>query len=512
MSTTNIKTLPHQKEIGQMAKGTMWVGAGDLIANALYYISSILITRTIGAPLYGLYFLGNTIILIGSMVSRLGLDFALLRFVALFKGLTDRQQIAQTINSSLFLSTLFSIVVMIIIFMIAPWLSNSIFKKPELTYMLRIFAFSLPFINIISLTINAFLGIQSPKLKIYIENLLQPLTKIVLIILFFIVGLRLTGVVIATVLSTIIVAVLSYFLLHRKFPELKKSGSLSDTKPLLTFAMPVFWENLLNYFINWIDTLLLGYFATAKDVGVFGIIFRLSMVLVFVQYAFNAIFSPMISELSGKHELKKLEQLFKLQTRWAITLTLPLLFVMICYRSPILNIFGEHFSDGATALLIMSSGRFFDAGVGASGLVIMMIGKPKINTINSLFILILKIILNFVLIPRHGLIGAAIASSVSIVILDVLRVIEVYFLLKIHPYNHKIVKPVIATGAGLVVYLMLSYALGMVIAQIGIIVLTASSFMLTYCIMLYILNLDDEDMYLLQRLYQKITLSRQKIA
>ena len=234
------------------------------------------------------------------------------------------------------------------------------------------------------------------------------------------------------------------------------------------------------------------------------------MVLVFIQYSFNAIFSPMISELYGKNEIIKIEQLFKLQTRWSFTLTLPLLLLILFFSTPILKIFGQYFEEGALALIIMSIGRFFDAGIGACGMMLMMVGKPKINTINSAIILGLKIIFNVILIPQYGLIGAAISSSISVALINLMRVIEVFYILKIHPYSLKFLKPISSALLSVCVIILARLLFEMDHIKILSIGLMASCFLLSYFIMLYFLKLDDEDRYVFRRFYQKLLWSSEK--
>lgn len=495
--------IKNSSDIGKMAKGSALVGGGDLIGNIFFYVNSVIITRTIGAELYGLFFLGNIIALIGSMISRLGLDYAILRFVALFKGKAQETRILNTIKSALLICIIASVAIVILIVIMSPLLANVIFRKPQLVTVIMILAIGIPFTNIISMVVNLFLGLKEVKYKVIIENLLLPLIKLTLIILFFYKGLRLNGVLYATVISSFAVAIYCLVFIYHRFPALRKAG-YKDKKPLLSFSLPIMGETILNYIISWVDILILGYFATSTDVGILGIIYRISIVLVFVQYSFNAIFSPMISELHGKNKLNDLERLFKLQTRWAFSLTLPFLILLIIFPDYIMRVFGETFVSGALALAIIGVGRFFDTVVGASGLMIMMVGKPKINTINSLIILVMKIILNIILIPKYGLIGAAISAALTIALIDIFRVCEVYYILKIHPYNRKFLKPIIAAIASVALFFLTWQLIQTKFAGIFDIILPASVFLLFYFGILFTLKLDAEDKFILNSIYSKL--------
>ena len=97
-----------RNEISKLAKSTGIIAIGEIIGNGVIYLTSVIITRKIGAQLYGLYFLSNVVTYIGTMISRLGLDYSVLRFVSLFKGKHENQRIDNTIRTSVFISTLLS--------------------------------------------------------------------------------------------------------------------------------------------------------------------------------------------------------------------------------------------------------------------------------------------------------------------------------------------------------------------------------------------------------------------
>jgi O-antigen/teichoic acid export membrane protein len=73
-----------------------------------------------------------------------------------------------------------------------------------------------------------------------------------------------------------------------------------------------------------------------------------------------------------------------------------------------------------------------------------MTGRQKIELVNSILIVILNILLNLFFIPLYKEIGAAIATCISIVLINFLRLTEVFYIFRIHPYNLSYWKPVVA--------------------------------------------------------------------
>ena len=70
----------------------------------------------------------------------------------------------------------------------------------------------------------------------------------------------------------------------------------------------------------------------------------------------------------------------------------------------------------------------FNSLIGFAGQILGVVGRSKLIFINSLFAGILNIALNYIMIPKYGIIGAAMATGLSIFVVNVARTIEIYIL------------------------------------------------------------------------------------
>jgi len=122
----------------------------------------------------------------------------------------------------------------------------------------------------------------------------------------------------------------------------------------------------------------------------------------------------------------------------------------------LLSIFGEDYTNGNLALIILAFGSLIKVGTGMGGIIIDMTGYTKLKLMNSILRLIMFIVLDLLLIPKWGLVGAAAAVLGGEGLVNILRLLEVYFIYKILPYNRSFFKPVIATivAVGLVLVTM----------------------------------------------------------
>jgi O-antigen/teichoic acid export membrane protein len=97
----------------------------------------------------------------------------------------------------------------------------------------------------------------------------------------------------------------------------------------------------------------------------------------------------------------------------------------------ILALFGSGFTSGSTSLAILAGGQFVNVVTGSVGFILMMCGYEKLMRNTILGIALLNMLLNFLLIPWFGVNGAAIATAVSLALMNLILVFIVYRKLKI---------------------------------------------------------------------------------
>jgi O-antigen/teichoic acid export membrane protein len=174
------------------------------------------------------------------------------------------------------------------------------------------------------------------------------------------------------------------------------------------------------------------------------------------------------------------------------------------FGKDILSVWGEQYKTAAVCLTLICCAQLVNCAVGSVGYVIMMTGKTIINLINNLAIVLLIIALNYLLIPRYGILGAAASLALALSIINVVRLIEVYLLLRIHPYRIDFYKPLLAGVSAVMASLVLNYFLGPNIKNSLLGLLGNSAVMvLTYVSVLFLFGIDLEEKVILDRIKTK---------
>tara|TARA_Y100000310_G_scaffold317046_1_gene369483 strand:- start:1465 stop:2241 length:777 start_codon:yes stop_codon:yes gene_type:complete len=191
--------------------------------------------------------------------------------------------------------------------------------------------------------------------------------------------------------------------------------------------------------ITWIDTLMLGFFRTTAEVGVYNAAIPTAKLILILPTAMIGLFIPTISEyLDNKTQLKRL---FYITTKWLLIINLFFISMAIIFSQNILNIlFGSQYIAGYIALTILISGYFINGLVYTSRDILMLLKKSKIILIATLIGGTLNIMLNYYLIPIYGFNGAAVATAISLIVLSLILFIKTRIETKIKLINLKLIK------------------------------------------------------------------------
>src|SRR5438046_874570 len=100
------------------------------------------------------------------------------------------------------------------------------------------------------------------------------------------------------------------------------------------------------------------------------------------------------------------EDFFKTVTKLLCYSGLIIFACIAIFRVELLHVFGKGFTAGATALLILAAGHLANVVTGPTGILLTMTGKQKWELANTISMVAFNFLLNLVLFPTMGLIGA----------------------------------------------------------------------------------------------------------
>lgn len=485
----------------QIAKGGGIAFIGQVVGRFFTLLLQILLTRVLGPVGYGLYALGYSILGIAHTVSMLGLQNGVVRFGAMYHGAGDKARLKGTLLSALGISFGSAWAVALSLYFLASLIAEGVFNEPQLANPLCAFAFALPFYTLVTMTSFSARALRRIDYDVAISHLFRPLLTLLAVGASFLLGYRLIGAVTGFVISTVLAAGLGFYLLCRLFPELLSGlKARYETKTLLLYSLTVLLVGLSSLLITRTDRIMLGILGTVEDVGIYNAAATLAIQATLFLVSFNAIFSPIIADLFNQGRMQELGTLLKTTTKWTFALTLPVVLVFVLFARPLMRLFGPTFLPGAPVLISLGIAELVNAGTGSVGFMLTMTGWQKFELLNSLTLGGLNVFLNFLLIPRYGVLGAGIATGLSIALVNLARLVEVYWLYRVHPYKLSYWKPlmagVVAALAWLGVREMWNPTGWLWVGGVAL-------FGVMYMLAFLVLRLDDEDRLILQALKRR---------
>jgi O-antigen/teichoic acid export membrane protein len=493
------------QSLQKIAKGTGIVFTGTIIGMLLGFVGRVIIVRYITQSEYGIYCLALVIISIFAAISTLGLSDGSTRYIAYFRGKNEEEKVRGIIYSSIKIAIIASISLAVISFFISDFISVNIFHAPELSTPLKIFSIAIPFTILISVFIAIFRGFDRVDAKVYFQDILRPVLYFIFLIAVVLFGLSFLGVIYAYVLSIVVTCVVFVIYMMKKSPLSMGRNSVTNpmTKELLFFSVPLLAVSMLSSAMSWTDTLMLGYFKTPDVVGVYNAALPLAHLLPIVLTSMNFIYVPIISQLYSKNLTEEMKRNFAVLTKWIFLWTLPLFFILFLFPDVVLNLlFGSRYIGASVALQILAIGFFCNSSLGFPYSTLLVIGKSKFLMWVFLISVIINIILNIALIPPIGIVGAAIASALSLVVAKILNTTKLYTISTIHPFRTNYLKM-----AGLfVIFLIIFYFLrNLVIMSFLMFMALFLLFLVAYgTSLLFTKSFDEEDIMILLTIEKRL--------
>jgi O-antigen/teichoic acid export membrane protein len=141
---------------------------------------------------------------------------------------------------------------------------------------------------------------------------------------------------------------------------------------------------------------------------------------VFIATALRQTVQPQLRRLVVKGDHDAVKTLYGASTTWLVLVTWPVYLAMITHAPVVMSVFGPEFVRGADALVLLCLAMLVASGCGLVDVVLLMLGRSWLSTINVLIALVLNIVLNLLLAPEYGMIGSAIAWVVAIMATNLL--------------------------------------------------------------------------------------------
>lgn len=425
------------------AKGSVRAGmmreAGGSFALRVFglgfgFVTSLILSRTLGASDYGAYRYALSWIELLAVPGILGLHRLVVRDVSayhtqaawgLLRGLIRRSN-QMTLAASVSVALVVAVVVLFV-----P--GGRAVKGFTLLLALPL----LPLKTLTRLRQAAVQGLQRVVLSQLPEMLIGPVLFVALLLIAYVALpddlYTIYAVMPVQIAATAVAFGIGAWMLRALLPpETRTAAPETRTRQWLDAALPLLFVNGITVINTQATSIILGTLRESELVGVFAIANQGAGLILFVYIAANNTLAPAFARLHVQGSHAPLQKLATGSARLIFVFSVPIAVIMVLLGRYYLAVFGAEFKSGYTALLILVAGQIVNAATGSGGWLLMMTGHEREAAWGVGLAALVNVAASAALVPLWGLEGAALATALSTVVMNILLVWLVWRSLRIN--------------------------------------------------------------------------------
>ena len=477
----------------------------SLIGYAIMFFFQMWSARYLGPDQYGLFSLSKTILGLTALIAGIGLANGLPRYIPYYRERDEEGLEKGYTNFVIYASIASSLLFGTILFFLSGILAD-VFNVPgSFSFLIKIIAIAVPFKVLARVFGKMFLANENVFYQKMSFEIVHSVTMISGLAIVWFLDLGLLYVVGVLLASEAIELLFEYVVYKLKFEKTYFVDGDYEYRRWIYFSLPLLFVGSFGFLINWTDNLVIGFFLEPIQLGIYSVAYSFSNFLTFFRGGLQSVFLPLITKEHSKEAYSKIRMLFRKSTGWIFGVTFPVFLIYAFFSKEILVlIYGNEYAAGAVALIILGFGNLFDAATGFPGSFLSM----KEETSNVFYVKFvvsaINVLLNLSLVPYIGIIGAAITTTVSYLLENI---IFLHLTSDIHEFSFDFLYTFKIILSGLPAMAMAMWIINMNFFFWAKIVLAGGVYGIVYLIMLYVFRtFDKEDKQILRLILKRYNL------
>ena len=399
-------------------------GAAFLIrvgSAALLYISQVLLARWMGTFEFGVYvYVWTWVLLIGGLFD-LGLAQSAQRFIPEYAERKRLDLLRGFLSGSRWLvagiATVAAAIAAGVVYLTAAWLDHFLIVPLYLACL--------------CMPLYALSGLQDGIGRAYNwlhvglipPYILRPLALLGFMALAYAAGLPIdaTSAMLAAVAATWLTTIVQLLLLNKKLSGSVEAGpKVYETKTWLATSFPILLVESFYLLLTYTDMLLLEHLRSPEELAVYYAAAKTLALVAFVSFSVSAAVAHRFTEYHVSGNRERLSEFLAESIRWTFWPSLAATALILALGKPFLWLFGPKFVEGYPVMFLLAVGLLARAAVGPVERLLNMVGQQNLCAMVYAFAFVLNLVGCLLLIPRYGGIGAAIATSIALVVESIL--------------------------------------------------------------------------------------------
>jgi len=418
----------------RLVRGALGSAGIQAINRVLLLGLGIVLARGLGPDGYGIYAAAIAIMSLLMVLAEGGVPSLLMREVAAAEGQGNwglvRGALQRGIQFVAFTATSIAGLGLLAVALLADRLD------PTTVFTTWLMLLVLPVAALAKASNHGLRGLRRVLTAQALDGILRPMLVIVVVVTLFMAWPELQkpySAMGAQLIAAMIVLVFGLILLHRNLPDMARAVN-PDYKDMewLRRAVPFTLIGGAGIINSQTDIVMLAWLANAEDVGMYRVAVQGAALVAFGLQSANAVVAPQFSRLYAQGEMARLQYLVTQSARFVLLAAIPIALALILAGATLVSwVFGHEFAAAYGPLEILTVGQLVNAGFGSVGFLLNMTGHERIAANILWKSALLNMLLNALLIPFFGMMGAALATAISLVTWNLFLYREVRYHLNI---------------------------------------------------------------------------------
>lgn len=415
-----------REEAGHFRGSTLLV-FGKFIGVALDLATQIVIVRALSRTEFGAFAFGLSVASLGATVALLGLDKTISRFVPLYDEAGDQRRLAGSIVLAFGVVAGVCAAMLLGLIGLQSELGEEVVESELARQMLLILFLLTPVRAFDSLLTACFAIFGSARSIVLRRNVVAPGLQLIVVLIVLVAGqpaeTLAIGYVVAGFIGLAAFAVMLWRLLDRKgiAGRIRRRDFSIPVRAVMGFSLPLLSSDVVFLLRTSAVVILLQYLASSREVAAYGAVLPLARQNLIVYQSFGFLFVPVASRLFARGETQRLRNMYWQTSAWIAVATFPALAASVALAGPVtVLLFGEAYADAGTVLAILALGHYVSAALGFNALTLRVQGSVRFIVGVDVASAVVSLGMSIPLIQAYGAVGAAIATSATLIVQNLL--------------------------------------------------------------------------------------------
>jgi O-antigen/teichoic acid export membrane protein len=476
-------------------RGSSLLLVGRMLGLGLDFVSQVLIVRHLTKTDYGAFALALSIVAIGTTICLLGMERTIGRFAPIYQERGDYGRMWGSI--AVVLLTVISIGFALTVGTVAfQGLLTGFFDNQLALTVLLIMIVLAPLQALDAVLVALFATFGSARSIFFRRYVFAPVLQLSIVVAIVLssngVQTLAFGYVAAAAVGILIYSVVLVRLLAKQglLRHLRGEALHLPVREIFTFGIPLLASDLVFVLRGSLTVVLIEVFRTTEEVAEFRAVLPLAIQNLFVATSFRFIFTPGASRLYARDDRQALDDLYWQTAVWIAILTFPLFALCVAFGEQLaVLLFGEQYRNAGIVLSILAVGYYANGSVGFNSLLLRVFGRVRYMVTTDLGTAVFSILVSLALIPQFGALGAAIGTTATLVVQNILYQWGLRTRTTVAAFDRRYLRAYASIVAG---------ALGLLVVNLLVHPPFAVAFVLTAVVSLGVLGLNRHDMRILE--------------